>query len=501
ARSRKNPPESQPVSKEEVTPEINEDLLDMEQAIALLRTTRPTFYRWLRAGKVKGMKVGRQWRFYRADIDQFLKGEAPQVDLPADISPLVAALEKCIREAGGTPPDEEGSKLRQTAHLTLATGLHLRASDLHLHAQEDRQAVVRCRVDGVLHVVAEFSRRLLPSLVGEFKGLTGANVNEKRVPQDGRAVVQLGDASLDLRSTFLPTALGESVTMRLIHREAVVLDIARIGYAERDAGLLRRVLDGESGLIVFAGTPGSGRTTALYASLTHLNDPTRKLGTVEDPVELLLPGVVQVQVAPDAGLTFHEGLKYLARSDVDVFACGDVRDAETMRVTAALGAAEFLSLAAVNRGGDAADVLAYILRLTPEPAKCRDAVRLVVSQRLVRTLCDACAKSGEPAPDALDQAEQAAVAGGVDWHALRKAFRVPVGCGECGNTGYRGRAIVAEVLNVTPEIVEALQREVSTDQVREIALSQGATTMAAHGVQLAAQGRTTLDEVNRVLPD
>ncbi len=476
-------------------------LLDMEEAIALLKTTKPTFYRWLREGKLRGIKVGRQWRLHREDIQRFLTGHGPRIDLPTDIAPLLATLESKLEEAGGILPERDGAgDLEWAVKLMLAAALTMGASDLHLQAHDEGTATMRVRVDGVLHQFAEFDRRLLPVVVEQWKVLMSCDVHEKRTPQDGRGMVKLGDAQLDVRATILPTVLGESVIARILRTDTMKFELERLGFLLYAEALYRKCLDAPSGLVVVSGPIGSGRTTTLYTGLSHVNSPERKVMTAEDPVEFLFPGVAQVQVDEKAGFGFAQAVLYLLRSDPDVMMVGEVRGAETMEMLVKGAAAGHLCLTSTYWSEDAVSTLFNMLDLCEDPTLVCETTKLVLAQRLARLLCPECAEAYEPDTDLLDEVEQLACIGGLDWQAQTQSFRKATGCAKCGNTGYKGRAVLAEAMEVTPKIAAAVKGSAPVEDVQSIAVEQGMTTMRAHGILMALEGKTSLEEVLRILP-
>ena len=485
--------------------EKGDELIDMNEAIDLLKTTRPTFYRWLRSGKIKGMKVGRQWRFTRGDIERFLKGQAPRVDLPADIGPLIGTLQKELAELGGkdrTP--EDYADVRHAVTLMIQLGDAMKASDIHLspHLPEGaRRAVasLRYRVDGVLHQKAEIDIRLLPAIVERWKYMAACDVTEKVLSQDGRILIELdGGKDLDLRVNFLPASLGEMVTVRILDRSAVSLDLSRIDYAPGDREKLLEAVRSPWGLICVTGPTGSGKTTVLYSCLTEVAGPHVKTMSIEDPVELQLPWATQVPVRESAGMTFDRAVRAILRSDPDVILIGEIRNFETLMVAHQAALTGHLILTTLH-ANEAALALKRMVDIGSPPFVVADSTRLVLSQRLARRLCRECASDAEPEAARIEQVRELAAAGGLDWNALTPTWKKPVGCPKCGKTGYRGRTVIAEVLEVTPEIGRALREGASVDELRRIAVSQGMTTMAADGVRRAAKGDTTLDEVMRVL--
>ncbi len=484
------------------TGEQADDLLNMDQAIAMLKTSRPTFYRWVRAGKIKSMKVGRQWRFYREDIERFLKGQEPKIELPTDIGPLVASLSSRVKKLGGKDPSvPDAEPVCRVANLIIVLGATMRASDIHIEPYE-KIAVIRCRVDGVLHPVGEFDIRLLPAVVEQFKRMAACDVQEKIMPQDGRikiAIRQKDDAvELDLRVSFLPAAMGEAVTLRILRKDEAGLSLDRIDYATNDREKLLRAIEAPHGLVIISGPTGCGKTTVLYACLAHLINPGIKVMSVEDPVEYLIGGMVQVPVRQKEGLTFARATRSFLRSDPDVIMIGEIRDLETLELAHQAALTGHLVMTTLH-AGNAALALKRMVDIGEPPFLVADSTKLISAQRLVRCVCKACSTPDEPSAKVLVRAEEMAHAGGLQWEALEKNFRKPVGCDQCGQTGYRGRTLITEMLEVTPEIGQALRSGASVDEIRVIAVRGGMTTMAADGIRRAADGEITLDEVFRVM--
>jgi len=481
-----------------------EELIDMNQAIEMLKTTRPTFYRWLRSGKIKGMKLGRQWRFYREEIERFLKGEAPKIELPADITPLVKTLRERAVEVCGKDVSEGQNDVAAAVTLMIRLAYRMGASDIHIapHMQQEGSvAILRLRVDGVLHVIAELDLRLLPAVVERWKTMASCNVNENKVPQDGRILVTIDGPqgkTLDLRVCFLPACLGESVTIRLLDSSAVLLDLDKIDYAERDKEQLVRAIDAPWGMIIISGPTGSGKTTVLYACINHVSRPELKVMTIEDPVEYFLPWTIQVQVLSKQGLTFATGMRSVLRSDPDVIMVGEIRDQETATICQQAALTGHVVLTTLH-ADEAPRALNRLVEMGSDPFVVGDATKLIVAQRLVRKLCPHCSVEGMPPDNLLDRAAQIARSGGLGWDALPKEFRESVGCDKCGQTGFRGRNVIAEALEMSPEMGAALRRGASVEDLRTLAVGQGMVTMAADGVRRAAAGETTLAEVIRTL--
>jgi excisionase family DNA binding protein len=487
------------------------ELIDMQEAIKLLKTTRPTFYRWLRAGKVRGMKVGRQWRFYREDIERFLKGEEPRIDLPADITPLIKTLSQRVREVGLHEPSSAGltDGERAVALMTLL-GTGMGASDFTITAHvppagTEPVVVLRYRVDGVFHEVATIDNRLLAPIIEHWKRIAACDVREKSRPQDGRFRINLSrgnpanpDKVIDVRVNFLPSALGESLTGRLLDRSVVLLNIESLGFATRDRDCIMRYLKSPSGLMVVAGPTGAGKTTTLYASLNEIAGPDVKVVTVEDPVEFLLPWTTQIPVNPGAGVTFESALRSILRSAPNTIMIGEIRSREALEIAQQASLTGHLVMTTLHTQ-NAVSTFKRMIDIGSAPFLVADTTRLLVAQRLIRLLCPHCSAKKNPTPEQLKFATETARQGGLSLDVARSNFKEPVGCPKCNHTGYRGRTLVVEVLEVTPEIGEAIRRAASVEELTEIAVDQGMTTMAADGIRRAAEGETTLSEVMRVV--
>ena len=480
------------------------ELIDMDQAIELLKTTRPTFYRWLRAGKIKGMKLGRQWRFYREDVERFLKGEEPRIELRADITPLLDLLRERIEALGGGFKPSGENEIVQTVSFMIVLAVRMEATDIHIEpqwkeAERKTVAVLRYRVDGALHPAAEFDLRLLPAIVERWKTMANVDTHEKERPQDGRIIVELAEhpEPVDMRVCFLPACMGESVTARILDPSQVNLTLERIDYALRDKELLLSALDRPWGTILLTGPTGSGKTTVLYSCLNHVSGPSVKTVTIENPVEYFLPHALQVQVMERVGLNFSRAGRSALRSDPDVILIGEICNFEILQIAHQCALTGHLILTTLH-ADETASALVRMVEMGSSPFVVADSTKLVISQRLVRKLCPECSKE-KKRPEHLALAEELARAGGLDWDSLPKSFRGPVGCDRCARTGFRGRNVIAEALEVTPRIGAALRKGASVDELRGIAVSEGMKTMAADGIRRAAGGETSLGGVIRVL--
>ena len=469
----------------------------MDEAIAMLKTTRPTFYRWVRAGKLKGSKVGRQWRFHRKDIERFLQGEEPQIDLAADITPLLDTLRERLKEQGVAEPESAEGELALAVHCMIQLAARMRATDLHLEPQPGGKASLRFRLDGVLHPVASLDIRLLAPVIQQWKKLAACNVRETARPQEGRILTRpSAGEELELRVTFLPALLGEALSARLLDPATARLSLERMDYSEADKRKLEHWLGAPWGAIIVTGPAGCGKTSALYACLNRLaaGSAGLKVMTVEDPVEYLLAGTTQVPVRSEAGMTFGGTLRAVQKSDPDVIMVGEIRDLETLTLAlqaASTGHRVLLTL----HTSEAATALLRMSNVGVNAFLIADSTRLIVAQRLVRLLCPKCSAPRKPDEALIELARKITRLGGATWEGLPGDYREPVGCKECGMTGFKGRTVIAEALEVTPRISSALTRGATAADLRAIAVSEGMTTLAVDGIRRAAEGKLSLAEV------
>jgi type IV pilus assembly protein PilB len=310
----------------------NYEILSFDEAVKFLGTSTPTLYRLIKQGDVKGMKVGRQWRFRKADLVAYMERKptgiaaAPLQELEEQIAHFAVELQKL----GLTPPAEESTKstnsseaaptdeqkVYQLVKSIFMIALHTRASDIHFDPQRG-DVLVRLRSDGVLQELHRLPRGLMQPVVDRLKVMADINVEEKRVPQDGRMHLKYNDKDYDLRVAVCPSAFGESVVLRILDQTNVLIALDQLGFEESNLARLREWLHRPNGMVLVTGPTGSGKTTVLYSCLNEINFPDRKIVTVEDPVEYSIPGAVQVHVTRKVGLTFATALRSFLRQDPD----------------------------------------------------------------------------------------------------------------------------------------------------------------------------------------
>jgi general secretion pathway protein E len=370
--------------------------------------------------------------------------------------------------------------------------VELRASDIHVEAMRSGLSV-RMRVDGLLRPVPGPAAVLPQAVISRIKIVAGLNIAERRLPQDGAARLKVGRLELDVRVAVMPTQHGESAVIRLLPKDRGLLAIDKLGFALHDDESLRRLLALPHGMIVICGPTGSGKTTTLATALSILNEPTRKILTIEDPVEYEIPGVNQSQVKPAIGLTFASALRSFVRQDPDVIMVGEVRDSETAHVAVHAALTGHLVLTTLHTENAAAAV-PRLLDLGVEDFLLRSTLRAVIAQRLVRRLCERCrSKKVLCKTDMSADPRYAAV--GFD---VGDAVYEPVGCESCGGAGYRGRLGIFEVLELSHEVRSLIEGATDAAVIDRVAIQAGMTTMLDDGAAKCRSGATSVAEVLRV---
>jgi type IV pilus assembly protein PilB len=369
------------------------------------------------------------------------------------------------------------------------------ASDIHVEPRS-RELAVRMRVDGMLREITSVPPKLQSGIVARLKILADLDIAEKRLPQDGRFSVRLGDRKVDLRVATLPTVFGERVVLRLLSTANVEMDLNGLGFAPKVLRRYEEIFRRSYGTILVTGPTGSGKSTTLYATLRELNSPEKNIITVEDPVEYRMGGLNQVQVNPKIGLTFASGLRSILRSDPDVVMIGEIRDTETAKISVKAALTGHLVLATLHTN-DAPSAVTRLTDMGVEPFLISSAVDCVVSQRLTRRLCEKCKRPVKVEEETLSglgfPTEHFA------WEVEGYNFYEAVGCERCGGTGYRGRIGVYEMMVVTDDIREIVLKQASVDEVRETAKEIGMIPLREDGLLKAAQGITAIEEVLRTV--
>ncbi|HEY8065239.1 MAG TPA: GspE/PulE family protein [Methylosinus sp.] len=374
----------------------------------------------------------------------------------------------------------------------LRLAVEQRATDLHIEPFAGALQV-RIRVDGLLKPMPAPQQSMAKGLLSRLKIMAGLNITERRLPQDGRARIVVGGAEIDLRVATSPNLYGEGAVVRLLRKGAGVVALSELGLAQRDGEILRRALQAPFGMIIVTGPTGSGKTTTLAASLSEINEPTRKILTVEDPVEYQIPGVNQMQVHPGIGLTFATALRSFLRQDPDVIMVGEMRDAETAHIGVHAALTGHLVLTTLHTN-TAAGAITRLIDMDVESFLLASCVRAVVGQRLVRILCPDCKEAHRLTRDDLETDARYSSLGFAEGETLYR----PKGCEWCNFTGFRGRRGVFEIIEASAALRAAIGPKVDAHELERVAKSEGMTSMTEDGVAKCRGGLTTIDEIFRV---
>ncbi len=377
----------------------------------------------------------------------------------------------------------------QLVNLLVLRAIELGASDIHLEPYEN-DFRVRYRKDGILYEAESPPKALQPAVLSRLKIMSRLDIAERRLPQDGRFRLKVKGNDIDFRVSTLPTLLGESMVIRILDREKVILDLTRLGFPPHELKQFDQLIHKPYGMILVTGPTGSGKTTTLYAALSVINSPEKKIITIEDPVEYRLTGVTQMQVKPGIGLTFARGLRHIVRQDPDVVLVGEIRDRETAEIAVHAALTGHLVFSTLHTN-DAAGAITRLLEMGIEDYLLASAVAGVLAQRLVRLICPECKVAtgleagGEPQQN------------GIPGHLLGRTY-MGKGCPACAMTGYRGRTGIYELMLVEDAVRQLILQRADAAALRQTSIAQGMQTLAEDGWAKVAQGRTTTQEVLRV---
>jgi general secretion pathway protein E len=363
-----------------------------------------------------------------------------------------------------------------------------RASDIHIEPYQ-QHLQVRFRLDGVLHNVLSPPRRLHAAIVSRIKVMARLDIAEKRLPQDGRTEVKIGERLVDVRVSCLPTAFGERVVLRLLEKSGKLLSMEEIGLTAAALAEMKRLLHLSHGIILVTGPTGSGKTTTLYAALSHINSPDKNILTIEDPIEYQIDGIGQMQVNPKINLTFASGLRSMVRQDPDVILVGEIRDRETAEIAIHAALTGHLVFSTLHTN-DAASAVTRLTDMGIEPFLVSTAVQAIIAQRLVRLLCPHCKETYEP-----EEAQWAEL--GSSREVAGPIFRAD-GCEKCLETGYRGRTGIYEFLLLSEAIKGLVLKTSDANQINKAARAEGMASLRKDGIKKVKEGRTTISEVLRV---
>ena len=390
---------------------------------------------------------------------------------------------------GVKPEDvsEEDAPIIKYVHSVIKDALEMRASDIHMEPLE-KKFRIRFRVDGKLREQQDPPKRLQPSIISRTKLMANVSLAEKRVPLDGRINVKVGEKSIDLRVSTLPTVHGESIVMRILDKESLSLGLPQLGFFSDDQATFEKVITLPDGIFLVTGPTGSGKSTTLYSALNVINKPDRKIITVEDPVEYELAGINQVQVRAEVGMTFSAALRSMLRQAPNIVMVGEIRDLETAEIAINASLTGHMVFSTLHTN-DAPSSVSRLVDMGVKPFLVSASLRAALAQRLVRSICQNCKEPYTASGNELN------ILGVTEDQASSASFMHGAGCAKCGDSGFRGRKGVFEIFVINQEIEEMIYHNVSIVELRKKAREMGMRSMREDGFRKVLAGVTTLDEV------
>jgi type IV pilus assembly protein PilB len=406
-----------------------------------------------------------------------------------DVALMVDALDAETADEDAES-DVDATPIVKLVNVILSDAVRARASDIHLQPEADGLRV-RYRVDGLLRDVMTVPRNAAPAMTSRMKIMSGLDIAERRRPQDGRTRLTVDGDTIDARVSTLPSIHGEKVVVRLLNRGEGVLPLSRVGFSERQLDAILETVVAPQGLVLITGPTGSGKTSTLYAAVSQMRTPDRNIVTLEDPVEVQLRGITQMQTNDRAGVTFAAGLRAILRQDPDVVLVGEVRDTETAELALRASLTGHMVFSTLHTN-DASSAVTRLVDMGVEPFLIASSLSLVVAQRLVRTPCPRCAAAYQPSPRTLQ------LLGLTDDDVAGATLVRGRGCDRCGQTGYLGRTAIFEVLPVDAGVRAVLTARPTEAAIRAAARAAGVASLRTDGIVRALRGETTLEEVLRV---
>ncbi|MBF0182575.1 MAG: type II secretion system ATPase GspE [Magnetococcales bacterium] len=403
-------------------------------------------------------------------------------NLLEDLPPSLLATR--LAEKPDLLESDDDAPIIQLVNSLIIQALRNRASDIHIEPFENN-IIVRFRVDGLLHEALRPPKPVQAPLMSRIKVMAGLNIAEKRLPQDGAMRVRVASREVDVRVSVLPGSHGERLVMRLLEKQEERTNLNELGLTTPQLGWIKNRMTASHGIMLVTGPTGSGKSTTLYSILSSINTSEKNIITIEDPIEYSLAGVGQIQVAPRIGLTFASGLRSILRQDPDVIMVGEIRDLETAEIAIQASLTGHLVFSTLHTN-DSVGAVVRLVNMGIEPFLVSSSLDGVVAQRLVRKLCAQCKEPFSPPPELVG-----AIAEGATY------FR-PKGCPACLGSGYLGRTALFELLTMSAELRTRIDRRVSDQELREVAIAEGMTPLREAGLARAALGITSLEEVLRV---
>ncbi len=395
-----------------------------------------------------------------------------------------------LEETADLLDDTSDAPIIRLVNLILSQAVKARASDIHIEPFQ-RHLKVRFRIDGILYNTLSPPRHIHSAIVSRIKIMARLNIAEKRLPQDGRIEIKIGDRPIDIRVSTLPTIFGERVVLRLLDKSESLLRLEELGLSDKQLKTFLKLIGQPNGIILVTGPTGSGKTTTLYAALSRINSPDKNIITIEDPIEYQLDGIGQIQVNPKINLTFATGLRSIVRQDPDVILVGEIRDLETAEIAIQSALTGHLVFSTLHTN-DSAGAITRLIDMGIEPFLVSSAVNAILAQRLVRVICPYCKEEYSPPLFSLEEI------GLTEDLVTGKKFYRGKGCSDCSNTGFRGRMGIYELLILDDEIKSLISRTSDSNDIKKEALKKGLITLRRDGAQKVLDGFTTVEEVIRV---
>jgi general secretion pathway protein E len=395
-----------------------------------------------------------------------------------------------VEETGDLLDDTSDAPIIKLVNLMLSQAVKERASDIHIEPYQNRLKI-RYRVDGVLYDILSPPKHIQSTLISRVKIMARLNIAEKRLPQDGRIEIKIGDKNVDIRVSTLPTAFGERVVLRLLDKSNVLIRLSSLGMSEERLNTFNRLIKSSHGIILVTGPTGSGKTTTLYGALSTINNPDINIITIEDPIEYQIEGIGQIQVNPKIDLTFANGLRSIVRQDPDVILVGEIRDLETAEIAIQAALTGHLVFSTLHTN-DAASAVTRLIDMGIEPFLVTSSVMAILAQRLVRTVCNECKAAYSPDEESLLN-----IGISPEMHVGHEIYRGE-GCDHCINTGYKGRTGIFEMMLLDNELKNLILKTSDSNTLKQLAVERGMTTLREDGAQKVLNGITTIEEVLRV---
>lgn len=411
-----------------------------------------------------------------------------KIEIKNSVKGLITDIRNEMANIGSGKDEEETSAILKLIEVILRQAISSRGSDIHIEATEIN-CVVRARIDGHLQEIFIFDKDIYPPLVSRIKLLSNLDIAEKRKPQDGRFSSLVGDREFDFRISTLPILTGESIVLRVLDKNNVMIRLEDSGMSSGNYQKLVKGLKSPYGIVLVTGPTGSGKTTTLYGALNELRNPEEKIITVEDPVEYRMNLVQQVQVSEKAGLSFAAALKSILRQDPDKIMIGEIRDQETLRIAIQAALTGHLVISTLHTN-DSISAISRMADMGIEAYLISGAVVAIQAQRLVRKLCPSCKEKYEPTQSILEEV--------ADYLPDNPQFFKGKGCRECSGTGFRGREMLSEVLTITEELSTMIANEASKEEITQQALKEGFQGMIVNGIEKVMDGKTSIEEVLKV---